>query len=436
MDQLQLILALGRTLSCDTAARRVVWDKISHEFPARIFGEGGSPPPSPQQIHEQIYRLVVRRQLPPDAVPRLEECLRCSAQDWITYVASLPRPKFTVQTRLQHLLLLPDPAPGEADPETLNALWDLVRTFHEDLCVSAEPTPPQTERASTLVGALDFQTKSQRAATDRLRAMALLYFETISGGDFLIPRLFPLVVGETGTGKSSLVARVAKDLNAVLIRTTVSQWIPQGAREAPTLQRIVTALKDADRAVLFVDELDKLHSDSSTWARSVLGEIFDVLEKQLPQHLVPKSDAEDLPHKLRNRLWIVGGGAWQHLHGKAGQARFPGFAAPALMGASAYPGTWSERLLADGFSPELLGRFHRSPIHLRYPDAAETEHLLERLGFVRLAEKIHRLDLIRNFSWAPFGIRNLESLYCDLLIAERVQAVSPTTATLAEETAA
>lgn len=102
--------------------------------------------------------------------------------------------------------------------------------------------------------------------------------------------------------------------------------------------------------------------------------------------------------------------------------------------ASAYPKLPPANIAAfaifEGYPVELFGRFHSSPIFLDYPDATETAEMMEQLGILALAQSVGRLDLVRSFSWSPFGLRSLESLYTDLLLAQQRQRTEPASLTL------
>jgi hypothetical protein len=118
---------------------------------------------------------------------------------------------------------------------------------------------------------------------------------------------------------------------------------------------------------------------------------------------------------------LVGAGAWQGLHDRK-QSRAIGFGS--VSGVSSETPLLLRAIKEAGFPSELLGRFHSNPVQLAYPDPDETQQLFRLLGFDTLANRTGNMQLLRNFSWSPFGLRSLESLYTDLLLSNRTKEIS------------
>ena len=74
----------------------------------------------------------------------------------------------------------------------------------------------------------EYLTRNQRTLLDRIVELADAFFANEPLGP-LRPRLFPLLAGETGAGKTFLLRKAAVRLNAELISVTVGDWVPQGA---------------------------------------------------------------------------------------------------------------------------------------------------------------------------------------------------------------
>lgn len=101
------------------------------------------------------------------------------------------------------------------------------------------------------------------------------------------PRFSSLVIGPTGSGKTSIVASVAASVNAEYLRISAPEWMPLGAHNRggkETLPFIAKKIEDSHRLIICIDEIDKLCYDSS-WSSYQKGEIYDLLDYRVPPTL-------------------------------------------------------------------------------------------------------------------------------------------------------
>lgn len=270
-------------------------------------------------------------------------------------------------------------------------------------------------------------THSQREAINRLRQLERLHYAERVIPLSVTPRTFPLLVGATGVGKSSVVRHVAESVGAHFIAASWSNWIPKGARDnQPTVETVILACTNHKKVILFVDELDKCPSEgqNDTWSRSLLGDIFAVLDGQLgwpalgqeaqKELQMPDGYSDpttELQELVSRRLWVIGAGTWQSVF-DARPSSTLGFNRPT---GSVEPVEARVRS-SNAIPKELLARFNPSLVALRYPDVDEIRELVARSGLKALAEKLsyqinyQDLDVRRN------GLRCLEALATELLI--------------------
>lgn len=167
-------------------------------------------------------------------------------------------------------------------------------------------------------------TPSQKGAFERLQALARLYFGN-SWHDLPIkPRLTPLIIGPSGTGKTFLVRHLARACSAGFIRISFGEWQPIAARSSPsthTFDRIHNLLTQHGRVVIFVDELEKMRMDHE-WSNCVMQELFLLLDRN-PSITSGRSswDPQAL-HILHRHTFIVGAGTWQEVWSSSRRAGF------------------------------------------------------------------------------------------------------------------
>ncbi|MBA4136669.1 MAG: hypothetical protein C0518_05065 [Opitutus sp.] len=157
-------------------------------------------------------------------------------------------------------------------------------------------------------------TASQRHVLGRLEALAALYFsgERIAG---VLPRTSAVIIGESGTGKSFLVAHLGERLKLKVLKVTVGDWMVAGGRTDPcTLETIRQWLTTGERFILHVDELDKVRDQSTAWGLAMLTEMFGLLDRRVSYRGNAKEPwGATHDRALAERVFIVGSGAWQSL---------------------------------------------------------------------------------------------------------------------------
>jgi hypothetical protein len=268
------------------------------------------------------------------------------------------------------------------------------------------------------------ETKSHRAAIESLLATGSLFYS----GRRVLPkirlRLFPLLIGPTGAGKSFLVATAARQLEARYLRITRGDWIPAGCKgPRPTVFRILDEAATFDLVVLHIDELVKFGNlNEKEWSASIASDLWNILdgkyqfaeylrETTFPDREKPSEQA--LARCVCSVLWIVGSGTWQHVF--AGNRARPtlGFHA----GGSAETAVdFGAIARSEMISPELLHRFGEA-IFVEYPTREETQALLESTGIAALAKQLGVPVSAEQIDWTQGGLRVLETLATRLSVA-------------------
>lgn len=198
---------------------------------------------------------------------------------------------------------------------------------------------------------------SQEKAFAQLRALGSVFFSTSWHGLPIQPRLTPLVVGPSGTGKSFLAQFLAKIFSAAFLRVSYGEWIPLGARSSPythAFDRIHRLLSENHRAVIFIDELEKMRVDrAQEWSNCIMQELFLLLDRS-PSITSQHSSWEPRAiQTLRFNTLIVGAGTWQEMWVSPRRAAFSDEPAE-----EESPAEIARRIEASGRIPEeLLKRF-------------------------------------------------------------------------------
>lgn len=221
-------------------------------------------------------------------------------------------------------------------------------------------------------------TPSQASAFTRLRAMAEVFFEQEGAPPTPVKlRLNPLIVGPSGTGKSHLAHLLGEVLGVRVICLSVSNWIPEGARQQPTtLELIRDALDDDAHLIIFVDELDKFRAEDSGWVLSQMASVFALLDRRVA-HVGGEKRSWTATHtrRLREKTFIVGAGAWQNIWNSA-STKPVGFRPVAATLHEITDRIRTARVIPD----EILNRFSRDWLVLAPYTANDFASLAGQLG--------------------------------------------------------
>ena len=213
----------------------------------------------------------------------------------------------------------------------------------------------------------------QKPVYDAIRKTMHTHFVTKDLNLPVRPRNHRLIVGSTGTGKTHIAEKVAKELNWATFNINVGSWIPLGARDTPTWNRITTWLSTVpigQPAVIIMDELDKVSGDES-WSRFLRAEFFSLLDGK---HPTPGFTIDgDIPEpqihetcerveKMLSQILVIGCGAFQHV-----------FDSPKHMGFGAQPpDKVGSSKLAKSLQRELVNRFSQDILVL--PELTRTDY--------------------------------------------------------------
>lgn len=282
-------------------------------------------------------------------------------------------------------------------------------------------------------------TENQQVVFERANALGELHYDGDHRGLTFKPRLFPLIVGPTGAGKSFLVKQIAEKLQAYYMRLTFGSWLPIGVdsdRGGATSFRIMDALWNNHRVAVHIDELDKCkESFAQAWERSIYNDIWNVLDRallveewvtsRLESSFLQPADEDNksiyadncitiMKDRVQKGLWIVGSGTWQSLFDTSNRGLGFGVcdeAEDALV----------QRVYSSGMiSSELLARFNSELLILRYPESLkETKALLQGSGLTDLAKTLNVELKPEEIDFSKTGMRIMETLACELLLKDK-----------------
>lgn len=275
-------------------------------------------------------------------------------------------------------------------------------------------------------------TNSQQLAIERMARLARLYYSGVPQRCCIRPRLWPLMVGPTGSGKSYLARRIAHEVRADYLRLSYGDWVVQGAKHPPTLYSIVWAALSPERLVVHLDELDKLPIQSEQdWGRAVANEIWGLLDGALPitrmlqdpdirAALSPAQCDELRSGAITRKIYIVGSGTWQTAFDEAvSQRPSIGFGEPAAqkLPVSAAREVVSKLEAVRGPASELLARFDGEVLFISPPQVEEALHMVDFVGALAYGEKMKWDVAARLKQLLPRqGFRAIESVVTELML--------------------
>lgn len=233
----------------------------------------------------------------------------------------------------------------------------------------------------------------QKAALDELVARARAYFSGSWINLPIQPRWPSLIVGPTGSGKTTVAAMATKKLNEGVahgdagiadiavsqLRVSVPSWMPCGAHNRGTRETIGVIAQHVathNRTILVLDEIDKFMGGATdTWQSYLRSELYDLIDCRWPTGLkeIKDGDGNEMPileltRRLKHGVYIVGVGTFQNWFDSAAQRRSMGF------GAEVNPANeeLSADIIAERMPRELANRFHSGIIRL--PELGEDDY--------------------------------------------------------------
>jgi hypothetical protein len=266
-------------------------------------------------------------------------------------------------------------------------------------------------------------TESQQAARNILLLMGRTFFSGVQIIPDLKLRLYPLLIGPTGVGKSQIVKTAANRLGAYYLRICRGDWNVVGSRAGrPTTYQVLDYVATYPRVLLHIDELDKFTDlQSGDWSAAISGNLWSMLDGVHPvaEYLrdvtftdKPAPTGEELEARIKN-LWIVGSGTWQSVYKNSRAGSSIGFGRN-----SNDEKVGMEAIIASNLiSSELLNRFNNDVVFLEYPSLAETRRLLDGSGITKLAKQLGARVEPESIDWTRGGMRSLETVATRLALA-------------------
>lgn len=266
-------------------------------------------------------------------------------------------------------------------------------------------------------------TQSQQAARNTLLLMGKTFYSGLQIMPNLKLRLYPLLIGPTGVGKSQIVKTAANRLGAYYLRICRGDWNVVGSRAGrPTTYQVLDYVATYPRVLLHIDELDKFSDlQSGDWSAAIAGNLWGILDGVHPvaEYLrdvtfsdKPAPTGEELEAKIKN-LWIVGSGTWQSVYQKSRAGTSIGFGRDSNDEKVGMDAIMASNLV----SRELLNRFNNDIIFLEYPSLEETRCLLDASGISKLAKQLGVKVEPESIDWTHGGMRALETVATRLALA-------------------
>jgi SpoVK/Ycf46/Vps4 family AAA+-type ATPase len=281
----------------------------------------------------------------------------------------------------------------------------------------------------------------QIAALEEITARARAFYAGIWRKIPIRARFHSLLVGPTGTGKTTLATMAAKaaGVAADVVRVSVPGWVPAGSTGrsvAETIATIAHSVVKNHRTLLILDEVDKacapasnsFSSSDSPWQQHCRLEIYELLDGNWPTGLkIPDTeDDEDettqkspsrelLTQKLQETVFILGVGTFQSFFDSAPSRRTIGFCG----GDHTTDDEISLDVITDKLPRELTNRFGDL---IRLPELrAEHYRLIARQAEESLPDEMRqafRQEIARRIEsaiTAKKGVRFIEEALLEVL---------------------
>jgi hypothetical protein len=258
------------------------------------------------------------------------------------------------------------------------------------------------------------------------------------------PLTTTMLVGPSGSGKSWVARELAKVMGLPFLVINVETYVVISARSEPySINSLISWLSTLENGgVLILDELDKLgKGEECSWDRHVMLELHDICDGIIPISAKIPGPVEETswdfppsnPHnfvtrevleeRLRNRVMIIGCGAWQYAWST--NANRLGFSSDTTHRQDAP----SNAQILRSIAPELRQRFRDEVIMIRpmsrgdyYACACEIEKTLK--PDIRSAWNLLLGDAIERAIKGNLGMRIYEELMLQSMIMSMEQPVS------------
>jgi len=299
-----------------------------------------------------------------------------------------------------------------------------MNTPHYVPTVPVSRTEKGTEKAAT--GTRLYLTESQRAALLQLNNLANVFLQGANmrfGG--IAVRSKALLLGGTGSGKTSIARRFAENRGWNFISFDSSGWVPVGAAaKPPTLQ----VLRDHVRrlpaggqthGVICLDEIDKPWGSvnavrDSGYSTAQLSEVLAFLDadERLLGHQWTKQDIEN----LKTSFFVIGAGSFQSYLREAERKARGGSLGFGTAGGG--PVDFGQFISDMGALPDEVASRFANPIYINPPTRMDFSraitHIHQDIGVEMVRPMDELLDEAAAFTG---GVRWLENYVTKLLIA-------------------
>ncbi len=280
----------------------------------------------------------------------------------------------------------------------------------------------------------------QQRVMEELMPIAQIATDGTRDGMALLPKTHSIIIAPSGAGKTYLASRIAGELGIPSLTINVATWILLSNRAEPTTwTSIVEWLAGLQTGgVIIIDELDKLATGGPAheYTNFLRLEIHDLLDSSIPisvkMPIKPDFDGtsipwdvppipwerQDLAQFLRERIMIIGCGAWQAAWKSNG--RQLGFSS----GPAPVPEPPTRNQILGSIDPELRQRF-RDQVSILPP--------MMHADFIAVAKKLalqipqeaqaawreHLGDAIKTAVEGSLGMRVFEELLLKALVLAR-----------------